>query len=168
MFIGSKSELQENCNVYPPVILAVLQYLTSLDFSAMASGRHEVNLAFAQDNPTGIYFNLDRYTTKAFKDCKPERHMKYIDLQYMIEGEECLGWCPLSPDLKVLTPYDEEKDVIFYRALVPESSLIIVPGNFVVLYPDDVHLPCVAVQGPGEPVTKAVVKIPVSLLEEKS
>ena len=167
MFIGSTAENQENCTIYPHVILAVLQYLARQDFSAMASGRHDVTLT-GNDNATGIYFNLDRYRTKAVEDCRPERHIKYVDLQYIIEGEECLGWCPLSPDLKEVVPYDAEKDVVFYKDLVPESSLILMKGNFAVLYPDDVHRPCVAIDEPGEPVTKVVVKIPVALLEEKA
>ena len=167
MFIGSAAESRENGNIYPHVILAVLKYLAAQDFSAMPGGRHEVVLP-GSDGSAGIYFNLDRYHTKAAKDCRPERHIKYVDVQYIIEGEECLGWCPLSPDLKEVTPYDPERDIVFYKELVPESSLILMKGNFAVLYPDDVHRPCVAVDEPGEPVTKAVVKIPVTLLEEKA
>ena len=160
MFIGSIEQLENENGIYPPVLLWVLQYLRTQDFLHMESGRHEIK--------DGMYFNLDRYKTKAVEECLPERHVKYIDVQYVADGEECLGWCPLSPDLHEVIPYDETKDIVFYQDLVPESSIILLKGNFAVLYPDDVHRPCVAVDEPGDAVTKVVVKIPTVLLEEKA
>ena len=160
MFIGSIERQDDSHGIYPPVLLWVLNYITNSNFTDMPGGRYDIK--------DGIFFNLDRYKTKSAEECLPERHHKYVDLQYMVDGEECLGWCPLSPDLTEIVPYDEEKDVMFYEKLIPESSLILMQGNFAVLYPDDVHRPCIAIDEPGEDVTKVVVKIPVALLEEKS
>ena len=172
MFIGRIEQIEQEKGIYPQTLLLVLKYLSQQNFAAMKSGRYAVELCdnkeLTNGKSDGIYLNLDRYQTKVLEDCRPERHIRYIDVQYMIEGEECLGWCPLSPDLEEVTTYDKDKDIIFYRDLVPESSLILLKGNFAVLYPDDVHRPCVAIDEPGQKVTKAVVKIPVELLEEKA
>lgn len=158
MFIGSMDTLDTGYEQYNKIILDTLNYLKNHDFSGMADGRYAVD--------DKIFFNLNRYKTKEIDECRPECHRKYIDIQYMAKGEECLGWCPLSPDLTELAPYDADKDVVFYKELIPESCIILTQGSFAVLYPEDVHRPCMYVDEPGEPVTKIVVKIPVALLEE--
>ena len=156
MFIGSIDDLEKGSGIYHKELLAALEYLKTHNFAAMKDGRYAVR--------DGIYFNLSRYKTKDMKDCPPESHRKYIDIQFIVEGEECLGWCPLSPDLTAIAPYDKDNDITFYKVLVPESSIILLAGNFAILYPEDVHRPCVAVEEPGEPVTKVVVKVPVELV----
>jgi YhcH/YjgK/YiaL family protein len=76
-----------------------------------------------------------------------------------------MGWCPLSPDLEEEAPYDAERDVTFYKALVPDSSIVLSPGCFAVLYPEDVHRPQASVveDAPGK-VTKVVVKVAIDSL----
>ena len=55
-------------------------------------------------------------------------------------------------------------DVTFYEKLVPDSNLVLLPGSFAVLYPEDVHRPCCAVERGPAPVTKVVVKVSVDLV----
>ena len=62
------------------------------------------------------------------------------------------------------TPYDAARDVTFYERLVPESNLVLLPGSFAVLFPEDVHRPQVATEDGPAPVTKVVVKISTELL----
>ena len=60
--------------------------------------------------------------------------------------------------------YDEEKDIAFYESLVPDSTIIMSKGNFAVLYPEDVHSPCGALDDDApEDVVKVVVKISIDL-----
>ena len=53
--------------------------------------------------------------TKEPENCLWESHRKYIDLQYLIRGEEKMGIAAIA-DSEVSAPYDENKDVIFYEA----------------------------------------------------
>ena len=156
MFIGSMNALDKGRDIYPKVLTETLEYIKTHDFSAMDSGEYPMH--------DGIFYRLSRYKTKKIEDCLPESHRQYIDIRYVVAGEECVGWCPISPDLKEKIPYNAEQDVVFYEQLVPESSIILMAGNFAVLYPEDVHRPCIAVDDEGEEVTKVVVKIPLELV----
>lgn len=156
MFIGTMEALAESLAQYPPAVRTALQYLEAHDFTTMETGSYEV--------APGITANLDRYTTREAADCRPEAHEKFLDVQYLVTGEEFLGWCPLSPDLAVAVPYDAARDVIFYQKMVPDSRFILQPGSFAVLFPEDVHEPQMATDSGPAPVTKVVVKIAVSLL----
>lgn len=157
MFIGSIEAKEKGYGIYPQIIRDMLDYLGSHDFTQMTDGKYAIK--------DGIFFTVQRYKTKNIDECAPENHKKYIDIQFMAEGEEYLGWCPFSPDLTASGEYDAEKDVTFYKELVPDSNIILLPGSFAVLYPEDVHRPCVSVDDDSAPVTKVVMKIPVELVK---
>ncbi|MBQ1856054.1 MAG: YhcH/YjgK/YiaL family protein, partial [Anaerovibrio sp.] len=111
------------------------------------------------------YAILQRYSTRLPESGKPEAHRQYVDIQYIVRGREELGWCPLNPELIEASPYDIEKDIVFYEKLVPGSSVVLDEGTFAVLYPADVHRPCGSVDGKLAPVTKVVVKIAVDYIK---
>lgn len=157
MFIGSLDTLEESCVDYPAQIKKALEYLKSHDFTTMADGSYEI------DGAKNVA-NLSRYTTRLVSECKPETHEKYVDIQFMVEGEEYIGWCPFSPDLTVVKAYDDARDIAFYDALVPDSNVVLSPGSFAILYPEDVHRPQGAVDDVPAKVTKVVVKIAVDSL----
>ena len=157
MFIGSIDSLDNGHADYPKIVQKALEYLRSHDFTKLEDGRYPID-------GDKCVANLQRYTTRVFEECRPETHKKYVDIQYVVEGEEYMGWCPFSPDLKVTAPYDAEKDITFYEELVPDSNIVLTPGRFAVIYPEDVHRPQGAVEGEPGPVTKVVVKISVDCL----
>ncbi len=158
MLIGTLDTMEKERSAYPKVIWDALIYLKEHDFSKMPDGNYPMG-------DMGITAKLQHYSTRPMEECIPEAHEEFIDIQFIVEGEEALGWCPLSPDLVVEHAYDREKDVIFYKTLIPESSVVLFPGSFAVLYPVDVHRPCCALDEP-EPVCKVVVKVPVSMVDE--
>ncbi len=157
MFIGRIDTFDKGPAAYPEPIIKALEYLRTHDFTKMEDGKYPIS-------GDECFVNLQRYETRLHEECRPESHKKYIDIQYLVEGEEYIGWCPLSPDLRVVEPYDEERDITFYNCLVPESEILLQPGSFAVLFPDDVHSPQGAVDGKPMGVTKVVVKISVDLL----
>ena len=157
MFIGSIDMLDESHVNYPAEIRKALEYLREHDFTKMKDGSYPINGDVS-------VANLQRYTTRPHEKCRPETHKKYVDIQYMVEGEEYMGWCPFSPDLQLTTPYDDKKDVAFYASLVPDSNVMLSTGYFAVLYPEDVHRPQGAVEGVPSPVTRVVVTIAVDCL----
>ena len=53
-------------------------------------------------------------------------------------------------------PYDESKDIIFYHDQ-PTSYVDLLPGDFVILFPEDSHAPFI---GDGSPISKLIVKSP--------
>jgi YhcH/YjgK/YiaL family protein len=87
---------------------------------------------------------------------KHEAHDSYIDIQVCVSGKESFGWS-YRPDCKnVKEAYNPEKDIIFY-ADKPDTFVEIKPGQLVIFFPEDVHMPLV---GNGE-IKKVVVKVKV-------
>lgn len=161
MFIGNIDNIDKDGSDFHSIIYSVLEYLRTTDFNGFPDGNYPMP-------HTDFIAKVQRYKTRPVEDCHPESHEKFIDVQFVAKGEEVLGWCPLSPDLKILTPYDEKSDVTFYKELMPESSVVLAERNYAVLFPLDVHRPCVSLddEDPAQ-VTKIVIKIPVELVLEE-
>ena len=103
-----------------------------------------------------LFVSVDDYTTKDKSKTLYESHKKYIDIQYVIEGEELMGLTTLDK-VKVTEPYNEENDIIFYEFDGGEY-IKATPKNFVVFFPEDVHRPVMKVNENSR-VKKIVVKI---------
>ncbi len=106
-----------------------------------------------------LYYIVQHYTTKPIDQGRFESHKKYIDVQALIAGQEILAWSPIH-GLEVVEPYDEAKDIMFYRVGTILAQTRLVPGLFCLLYPQDAHLPCCQVTYPAA-VHKVVFKIRV-------
>ena len=157
MIIGNMKEAASGFGKYPDAIREALEFLHSHDFAAMKDGRYPIH----GEDSVAI---LQRYETREPESGKPEAHRRYVDVQYIVSGREEMGWCPMSPELKVCDPYDANKDIVFFDNLIPISGLELTAGDFAVLYPTDVHRPCGSVDGAPHQVTKVVVKIAVDYM----
>jgi len=106
-----------------------------------------------------LFAGIDCYATKARADAKLETHQHYVDIQVLLSGTECLDIFP-KRDLTVSEPYDAERDVEFYE--VPETAPIrvtLTPGQFIVFFPEDAHMPCLNASDTSKPVQKVVIKL---------
>ena len=120
------------------------------------------------DTPCGKYpFGEDCFVNVMYCDTKAaeftdkgeaivETHKTYMDVQYIIDGEEQIfyGNAEHAP---VHTPHNEEKDVGFYL-IERYESVIYKTGEAVALYPEDAHMPGCCVDQP-KTIKKAVIKI---------
>lgn len=103
---------------------------------------------------------VSEYTTKEVNEYGYEAHREYIDIQYLISGEEKICCLPLEY-LKETKPYNEEQDAAFYEeATVKPQELLIGNGYFAILYPQDGHMPQMCVKEPTA-VKKVVVKVKI-------
>ena len=99
-----------------------------------------------------------RYDTRLASAGKWESHRRYIDIQYIVQGEELMGWANTS-QLRVSEPYDPARDVAFHEGT---GSVVRVPaGYFAIFYPEDAHMPCLAVDDRPALVRKVVLKVAV-------
>jgi YhcH/YjgK/YiaL family protein len=97
-----------------------------------------------------------RYDTRLASAGKWESHRRYIDIQYILQGEELMGWANKSR-LTVTEPYDPARDVACHQGT---GSLIHGPADyFAIFYPEDAHMPCLAVNDRPSPVRKIVLKV---------
>ena len=104
-----------------------------------------------------IYYTIQRYTTKPMSEGNLEAHRKYIDIQFLLSGHELLGCAPLK-SLTVAEEYNPEKDIAFFHPPKDFTKVILEPGLFCVLFPNDAHLPGCYLAVPSD-VRKVVVKI---------
>lgn len=104
-----------------------------------------------------LYANVQEYYTK--DDAKYEAHKNYLDIQYMIKGQESIGVTNLD-NCTVCVDYDEEKDIEFLDCNVEEEYVSLEEGQFVILYPQDAHKPSIDYKG-KQFVKKVVVKVKI-------
>jgi len=111
-----------------------------------------------------IFAMVMSYDTKSSEAAVLEAHRKYVDIQTVLAGGEGIEWFPRD-GLVVETKHDEVKDVEFYKRTCSGAARVDVsPGTFVMLSPQDGHMPGLKIGANPELVKKVVVKINVDLL----
>ena len=129
-------------------IKTALEYISKTNFSELENGMYDVIEG-------EIFAIVNRYETIDVKLEKPEAHRKYIDVQYVFEGEELLGYA-VKDNQPVFKKYSEDED---FELFDTEMDLIkFNKGMFAILFPDDLHAPGVHTDQPKN-VTKIVVKV---------
>jgi YhcH/YjgK/YiaL family protein len=104
-----------------------------------------------------VFAMIQHYDTKPKDQGVWEAHRQYIDVQYVAEGQELMGYANLGH--LTAGEYNDEKDFLLLKG---EGSYVLMkPGTFVILTPQDAHIPQVAVDLP-QPVKKVVVKVAVA------
>lgn len=71
-----------------------------------------------------------------------EVHHKYIDVHVLLEGKERIGWKPVSDLTTEVQPYSDEADCALYSDK-GTTYVDMVPGQFLIAYPEDAHAPMV-------------------------
>ncbi len=97
------------------------------------------------------------YNTKNRNECKYESHLKYIDIHFIIDGIETLEVSEI-PNLDIIIPYNEKKDVTIYNNNTFGSILNLKKFDLAVFFPEDGHMTSVALKEKNKTV-KIVVKI---------
>jgi YhcH/YjgK/YiaL family protein len=106
-----------------------------------------------------LYVSMTEYNSKDPKTTRYEAHKKYIDIQYVVSGNELIGVAPLSTQESILQKYDEAKDIEFL-SVKKGRMLEATPSVFFVFFPEDAHMPGL-MNKTSIPVRKAVVKIKI-------
>ena len=134
-------------------IKLALEYLEKNDLKVFDNGRYDI---LGDD----VYVNVKDYTSKPETQGKWEAHKKYIDIQFMIKGTERIGVGEID-NYQTTEAYDESKDLEFLAVANDNYQFINMNENdFIILYPQDVHMPQIAMNTPSY-VKKAVVKISI-------
>lgn len=143
-------------NVLLPMADA-FRFLGRSDLQSLETGRHDLQ-------GDDLYALVQRGESRAIESAEFEAHRRYIDIQYLISGEEYIAVVP-QQGLTVSKPYDESKDIEFYLRPPKYEKIIMHPGRFAVFYPQDAHLPNCYPNRPG-PLHKVVVKVRLESLKK--
>ncbi len=131
-----------------PRLDSLIGFIESHDIAALPEGRTDID----GDN---LYVMIQTYTTKDPSEARPEAHDRYIDLQYMLEGKEYIGYAERS-SLGAPAESFPERDISFFSG--ETCKMLLTAGTFGIYFPGDIHAPCIAAEDPT-PVRKAVFKI---------
>ena len=135
---------------------AGLEFLERTDPAALPMGKHEI----LGDSVYAIHM---KSPSRAPAAGQFESHREYIDIQYLVSGEEIIGLAPVET-LQVVTPYDPAKDITFYAVPGAYRELEIRPGHFTVFFPQEGHMPLCHSHGPHD-LHKFVVKVSMDYWE---
>ena len=141
----------ENAHLYKNIgdrIKKSFDYIMQTDLKNLQPGKYEID-------GENIFALVSEYETKLESEGKLEAHRKYIDVQYVIEGEELMGYSPLG-NQTILEPYKEENDIIFFTG--EKSFTKVTAGMFAIFFPEDVHMPGIFVERKST-VKKLVIKV---------
>jgi biofilm protein TabA len=123
-------------------------FLKNTDLQKLAVGRQVID----GDN---VYAIIQEAPTKDYDKTAFESHLNYIDLQYVVTGEEKMGRTAVD-SVKVDKPYNEKADIAFYTG---EGKVFTVEQNsFLLFFPGEAHRPNIT-PGGNKVVKKIVIKI---------
>lgn len=125
------------------------RWLAETDLAATPVGAHPIG---GED----VIANVQEYTTVPAAEGSFETHDQYFDIQYVISGKEQFGIC--KREGLVLKKSVPENDVAFYEEPEHSGTVLLLPGDLIVVAPEDAHKPRCAAGAP-EFVRKVVVKV---------
>jgi len=130
-----------------PLIQKGFEFLKRGDLATLEDGVHEIQ-------GREVYAIIARGDGVGRDRAMLEAHRNYLDIQYVIDGVDIIGWLERELVERIKQAYDSEKDLEFFYDR-PESWIQVPKGSFAVFLPQDIHAPLATT----EYVHKAVVKV---------
>ncbi len=148
MIVANLSNKSEYYGIHPQLDKA-LDYLTE---EFLAKVPTEKTLLDGED----LFVTRFELETVSFEETFYESHKKYLDIQIVTRGMERVDIA--HPDGLTLT---ERRDDFYGYTGEADQSVILKPGNFLVVFPGDAHRLKIAVHRCGEAFTRVVFKVKV-------
>jgi len=127
----------------------VFDFIQTIDLKLLTEGKKPM--------PQELGFvGIDRVMARPKEGACLEAHKKYIDIQIPFSNLDTMGWKSVFDCRTIKVPYNEEKDVVFYADEV-DFYIPVRPGQFIIFFPEDAHVPII---GNGL-IHKAVIKVKV-------
>ena len=133
-----------------PRFARAFDVLQNLDMASMKDGTYELE---GRD----LYYMVQSYATKPIAEARFESHHRYADIQAVYSGQEMMGYAQ-TKGLEVQAAYEEARDIMFYTTPDKYTPLRLEAKEFVVLFPNDAHMPQCQSDSPSQ-VRKVVVKV---------
>jgi biofilm protein TabA len=140
----------ENAEMYfglHPGFGKAFQFLRRADLGKLPVARHPID-------SDRVYALTQEGNGKDEREAALEAHKNYIDIQFLIDGDERIGWKAHEDCAVISRSYDEGKDIEFFSD-VPLTYVTLKPGMFAIFFPGDAHAPMIS---KGH-VHKCVVKV---------
>ncbi|MCU7548924.1 YhcH/YjgK/YiaL family protein [Chitinophagaceae bacterium LB-8] len=123
-------------------------FLKEKDLKTLPNGKYTIE-------GDQVFASVTENPTKNYDSTQWESHKKYIDIQYVIAGEERMGVNPVAQST-VTKSYNEAKDVANYSGEGKIYSAT--PEYFFIFFPTDAHRPNIT-PGGNKPDKKITIKV---------
>lgn len=134
MVLTTKEQLKFYTSLNPHFekAFAALEEMAAGEF---AKGKHPVD----GDN---IFINALEYETRSVDSALMEAHRAYIDVMWMVSGEETIGVAPVEALTEVTREYDAAGDAQMAKLPAAYTTLHMDANSVCLLFPEDGHAPC--------------------------
>ena len=133
-----------------PLFPRAFEYIRNTDLRALLPGHYPI---IGDD----LFVIIEHMQGRTRVEAQLECHLRYIDIQLVLDGVDEMGWKPLATCREPVEDYSAERDIGFFRD-APDSWIAVPPGAFCIFFPEDAHAPLVS----SDYIRKAVFKIAVS------
>ena len=132
-------------------IAEALKWLQTVDTSVLQEGKNPIR---GED----IFCSVHFYDTTGV-DARPwEGHRKYIDIHFIIKGEEIIGISPIDA-MQIKKDYDAQTDFIEFEGAT-QQQILLKEGMFLIAFPEDIHKTALqVVPGQACAVKKGIIKV---------
>ncbi|BBH23740.1 hypothetical protein Back11_50850 [Paenibacillus baekrokdamisoli] len=158
MIYSDLTNWQKERLTFPEPVRRALDRLQQTDLDVLPAGRHD----FGEQ---GMFLLINEVTTQDKSKVRPETHKLHTDIQLVLTGQERMCVAKISEDQAITDNRYETQDIAFYEHIHNENQIDMVPGDFIVLFPTDIHRPNCSITE-DLPLRKAVVKIHQDLFEK--
>ena len=152
MIVTDLSRIREQVAMTPNLETAI-RFLEESGSTVMPVGRAEID-------GDRVYAEVQEYETISGPIEKLEGHRRYLDIQFVAEGEETIGWASID-DVTETDPFNKEHDYWLGSASADGTTPVALhTGQLALLYPSDMHAPRRATDLLAS-VRKLVVKVEI-------
>ena len=133
-----------------PLFAECFAFLGNTDLAALPVGRRPLG-------SNGCTAIVAEAAPKTRESALLEGHRAFIDVQYMVAGEELIGYVPRVH----CTEKSNDMANDFQELQGTAEYLTLRPGCFAVYFPEDGHRPGIGTGAHTGPIRKIVIKVPV-------
>ena len=151
MIYGDLKHWKQEEGAFSPDIRYAMEILQQLDCGNLLPGKYEID-------GDRMFYMVSESMTRDRQGLKAESHQAYLDIQYIVDGEEKIGFARLTDEQIVTEDLLESSDALLYEDLHHEMELILQAGSYAIFYPADIHRPGWKVKE-AAPLKKIVFKI---------
>ncbi|MGO4495232.1 YhcH/YjgK/YiaL family protein [Paenibacillus sp. 2RAB27] len=155
MIIDTIRHRQDHQFQYGEAVCRALEYVINMNTADMRS-----TVEFEGKN---MYVMKQKPMTKLFEEQLAEAHACYADIHFVLEGEEWQGFASTSDLNQTVEDKLEQSDYILFEHVENEGRIRLLPGDFTVYWPGEIHRPNCHPTGSVH-LVKLVVKIHRDLL----
>jgi len=156
MIVSNLIDWNKEQAAFHPIFNQVIDYIKTHDLSSLDVGKHTII-------PDKLFFFMQIYQTIELHESKPESHIQFIDLQYLLSGEETIGFSRTDKTVEITEDKTKTNDMIYYHLNTQQNVLTMRSGDLCIFLPDDIHRTR-GHAGAQVTIKKAVFKIHLSLL----